>query len=335
VHPELEAASRRRGGVFTVADARRAGHRPDEIRTAVVSGRWHRLRRGVYVDVARWTAAVDDDRERHLLSAAAALAVLGTGPVLSHSTAARFHRFLLPRRAEETVRLTHAHQWRNGRDYRVAAADLPCDDVDCTGPLPVTRPARTLVDCSREWSLVDAVVAIDAAIRCKQVRRAELTTAILRQSHWRGIGEAARALHLADGRSESPLETRGRLAFLSAGLPLPELQVELHGPRGFVGRVDAWFDDPGIAVEFDGLVKYTDPYRGRTPAQVLWDEKRREDVIRDLDVPVVRVVQEDLPRLARPTERLHELLARPRSGPRRYHVVRTPESDGDPSDTAA
>jgi predicted transcriptional regulator of viral defense system len=335
VHPELEAAARRRGGVFTVADARRTGHRTDEIRTAVSSGSWHRLRRGVYVEAGRWATAAGDARERHLLAAAAALAVLGRGPVLSHASAARFHRLVLPRRLDETVRLTHADQWRSGRGYRAAAADLPPVDLLTADPLPVTRVARTLVDCAREWSLTDAVVAIDAAIQRKQVRRSELIEAVLRQSHWLRIGQAGRALSLADGRAESPLETRGRLALRDAGLPLPELQVELHGPRGFVARVDAWFDDPGIAVEFDGLVKYTDPYQGRTPAEVLWDEKRREDVIRDLDVPVVRVVQEDLPRLDRPTDRLRELLSRPAPGPRRYHVVRTPEPDGDPADAAA
>lgn len=335
MHPDLEAAARRRGGVFTVADARRAGLRPDQIKTAVVSGAWHRLRRGVYVDVARWAAAAGDERERHLLAAAAALAVLAPGPVLSHTSAARFHRFLLPRGADPTVRLTDADQWRSGHGYRIAAADLPDSDLDQGALLPVTRPARTLVDCSREWPLTDAVVAIDAAIQRKQVRRRDVTAAVLRQSHWQGIGQAGRALHLADGRAESPLETRGRLAFLAAGLPPLELQVELHGPRGFIGRVDGWLEDPGIAVEFDGLVKYTDPYRGRTAAEVLWDEKRREDLIRDLDVPVVRVVQDDLPRLDRPTERLRDLLSRPAPGPRRFHVVRTPEPDGDPTDAAA
>jgi hypothetical protein len=335
VHPDLEAAASRRGGVFTVADARLAGLRPDEVRTAVSSGSWRRLRRGVYAEATQWASTAGDDRERHLLSAAAALAVLGPGPVLSHATAARFHRLLLPRRLDAAVRLTHVDQWREGRGYRIAAADLPEEDVDRSDVLPVTRVARTLVDCSREWSLTDAVVAIDAAIQRRQVRRSQLAAAVLRQSHWRGIGEAGRALHLADGRAESPLETRGRLAFLAAGLPLPELQVDLYGPHGFVGRVDAWFDEPGIAVEFDGLVKYTDPYRGRTPAQVLWDEKRREDLIRDLDVPVVRVVQEDLPRLDRPVDRLHELMSRPAPAHRRYRVVRTPEPDGDPADAAA
>jgi hypothetical protein len=39
--------------------------------------------------------------------------------------------------------------------------------------------------------------------------------------------------------------------------------------------------------------------------------------------------------LDRPTDRLRELLSRPAPGPRRYHVVRTPEPDGDPADAAA
>ncbi|SEP30194.1 Transcriptional regulator, AbiEi antitoxin, Type IV TA system [Trujillonella endophytica] len=317
-----------------MADARRAGLRADEIRSAVSSGAWHRLRRGVFTPASRWAAA-DDDRARHLLAAAAALAVLGSGPVLSHSSAARFHGFVLPHRADDVVRLTHADQWRTGRGYRVAAASLPAGDVLRTGDLPVTGAARTLVDCAREWALTDAVVAIDAAIQEKRVRRADLVAAVLQQSHWLGIGAAARALDLSDGRAESPLETLGRLALQDAGLPRPELQVELHGPRGFVARVDAWYDDAGIAVEFDGQIKYRDPRGGRTPAEVAWKEKRREDQVRDLDARVVRVVQKDLPRLDAPAGRIRELMARPAPGPRRYRVVRAPEPDGNPDDAAA
>ncbi|SFF49308.1 type IV toxin-antitoxin system AbiEi family antitoxin domain-containing protein [Blastococcus tunisiensis] len=334
MHPLLESAARRRGGVFTVADARRAGYRPDQIRASVVSGAWHRLRRGIYVTAAAWAAAAGA-RDRHLLVAIAALTALGRGPVLSHSSAARYHGLELPRRVDEVVRLTHPDDWRTGNGYRIAAAALPGEDVVDTGVFPVTAVARTLVDCAREWSPVDAVVAIDAAIFKKLVRRTELTAAVLQQRHWLGIGQAARALGLADGRAESPLETRGRLALLDAGLPLPELQVDLHGPRGFVARLDAWYEEAGVAVEFDGFVKYDDPRDGRTPAEVAWQEKRREDLIRDLDVPVVRVVDADLPRLTGPAERLRHLLARPRGGPRRFTLVRRPEPGAAPSDEAA
>lgn len=335
MHPSLESAARRRGGVFTVADARRAGYRPDEIRTAVVSGAWHRVRRGVYATAEEWVAAAHDERARHLLSAAAGLAVLRSGPVLSHASAARFHRLVLPRNVEGVVRLTHPDEWRNGQGYRISAAALPPQDVVETDSFAVTGVARTLVDCAREWSVADGVVAMDAALFARQVRRSELTAAVLQQSHWLGIGTAARALGLADGRAESPLETLGRLAILEAGLPRPELQVDLYGPRGFVGRVDAWYEAAAVAVEFDGRVKYVDPRGGRSPSEVAWKEKRREDEIRDLDVRVVRIVQADLPLLERPSERLRALLSRPLTGPRRFGIVRRPEPGAEPADAVA
>ncbi len=325
VHPMLESTARRRLGVFTVADARRAGCRPDEIRSAVGSGRWHRLRRGVYIETATWLTLADDPRARHLVECTAALTVLGPGPVVSHDSAARFHRLVLPRAVDGTVRLTHAEEWRRGRGYRVAAAELPPGDVVTAGPLAVTTVGRTLIDCAREWPLVDAVVALDAALQDERVRREDLRSTVLAQSHWLGVGEAARAVDLADGRAESPLETRGRLALLAAGLPRPELQVELHGPRGFVARVDAWYDEAAVAVEFDGRVKYLDPRPGRTPADVLWDEKRREDQVRELDVRMVRVAQEDLGALRAVTARIAGLLHTALPGPRRFRVVRRPE----------
>lgn len=335
MHPHLESAARRRGGVFTVADARRAGYRPDEIRAAVSSGAWHRLRRGVYVAAEVWAVTAADGRARHLLDVLAALTVLRPGPVVSHSSAARFHELVLPRGADAAVRLTDVEQWRTGRGYRISAAELPPQDVVDTGAFTVTTVARTLVDCAREWPLVDAVVAMDAAMFHERVRRADLTASVLAQSHWLGIGSAAQAVALADGRAESPLETRGRLSLVEAGLPCPELQVELHGPRGFVARVDGWYEDAGVALEFDGRVKYDDPRDGRTPAEVAWEEKRREDRIREFDVPVVRIVQADLPRLHGPVERLRYLLARPSSGPRRFRVVRRPEPGAQPGDAVA
>ncbi|MDT0278337.1 type IV toxin-antitoxin system AbiEi family antitoxin domain-containing protein [Blastococcus goldschmidtiae] len=325
MHPDLEFAARRRGGVFTVADARRAGYRPDEIRAAVVSGAWHRLRRGVYVPADVWAVVAADGRARHLLDTLAAVTVLGAGPVVSHSSAARFHRLVLPRQVDDVVRLTHADQWRTGRGYRIAAAELPPEDVVVASAFAVTSAARTLIDCAREWPLTDAVVALDAALFEQRVLRADLAAAILRQSHWLGIGNAARAVGLADGRAESPLETRGRLAIVRAGLPCPELQAELHGPHGFVARVDGWYEDACVALEFDGRVKYDDPRGGRTPAEVAWEEKRREDKLRDLDVRTVRIVQADLPRLDGPVERLRGLLSQPFTGPRRFRVVRRPE----------
>ena len=48
VHPLLRARAEQQLGLFTAVDARRAGYEHAEIRTLCTSGRWVRVRRGVY-----------------------------------------------------------------------------------------------------------------------------------------------------------------------------------------------------------------------------------------------------------------------------------------------
>jgi predicted transcriptional regulator of viral defense system len=327
VHPELSAVAAGRLGVFTSQEALRVGYRVEDIRAELRTGRWSRLRKGVYVAVDGLAPA--DSRERHLIDCVAVLLSLAQGPVLSHASAARLHGLILPRRHSAEVRLTAADQWRRGRGYRVAEATVTVDETEPWLQFCAMSVPRTLMDCAREWSLTDGVVAIDAALNDKKVTRAELVAAVLRGSHRVGIAQAARALGLSDGRAESPLETRGRLAMLASGLPRPELQVEIHDAAGLIGRVDAWYEDAAVAIEFDGQVKYTDPRYDSSPGKVLWKEKRREDAMRSLGVRFVRVGHEDLgspwPGTA---AHIAGLLAAPYIGPRRFHAVPTDEPGG-------
>ncbi|MFQ1003530.1 type IV toxin-antitoxin system AbiEi family antitoxin domain-containing protein [Modestobacter sp. SSW1-42] len=296
MHPVLRDAALRQWGAFTASDVAHAGLAPTDVQSALRRREWSRLRRGVYVERDVLEDAIRrGDAASHRLRCAAVLLCLGGRPAVSHASAARLAGLLAPRGAEaDHVSLTDEQQWRTGRGYAVMRAALPAHHVRVDGRFRTTGPARTLVDCARSWSLEDAVIAMDAALHSEEVTEAELRTAVLEQTHWAGIGAAARAAGLADGRAESPLETLGRLRMLGSGLPAPELQMDLHGPRGFVGRVDAWWEDAAVAVEFDGLVKYTDPFDGRSAAQVLWEEKRREDELRDLGVRVLRIVSADL-----------------------------------------
>lgn len=323
VHPTLCAVAARQFGAFTSRDAIRAGYSREEVQAEVSRGRWVRLRRGVYADRAAVEATDGDPVARHRLECAAVLVRLGGRPVVSHASAARLSGIVVPSATPEVVRLTDEVQWRRGRGYEVARAALPTCDVRALGTFQTTAPARTLVDCAREWPLEDAVVAMDAALNAELLPHRELADAVLAETHWVGVGDAARAANLAVGRAESPLETRGRLRILGSGLPAPELQVEIRDVRGLVGRVDAWYEEAAVAVEFDGLVKYEAPRDGRSPARVLWEEKRREDRLRDLDIRVLRVVRADLgPAWERVCARLTVLLARPLTGPRRFGVVR-------------
>lgn len=324
MHPLLSAVAAGRLGVFTSQEALRVGYEVEDIRSELSARRWSRLRKGVYVRTDDLAAA--DERGRHLIDCVAVLLSLGPRPVLSHASAGRLHELILPWRPSAEVRLT-ADEWRRGRGYRVAQATVNAEEVEPWLGFGAMSVPRTLVDCAREWSLTDGVVAIDAALHEQKVTRAQLLRAVLAGAHRPGIARAARALGLADGRAESPLETRGRLALLASGLPLPELQVEIHDDAGLVGRVDGWYEEAALALEWDGQVKYTDP-------RALWKEKRREDSMRGLGIRFVRMGNEDLGQpWAGVVARVAGLLAAPYVGPRRFRAVRTDEP-GAASDAA-
>jgi hypothetical protein len=323
MHPALRAAASRRFGVFTANDALRVGYDREEVQAEVSSGRWRRLRRGVYAERQVVEAASADPVAGHRLSCVAVLVRLGTGPAISHASAARLLGLPVPRGWPDEVRLTDVGQWRRGRGYVVSRASLPRTDVVPLGPFWRTGAARTLADCAREWPLEDAVVAMDMALNGGLLAPEDLTAAVLASTHWPGIGGAARAAGLADARAESPLESLGRLRIIESGLPVPELQVELHDARGFIGRVDAWYDDAALAIEFDGLVKYESPFDGRTPGRVLWDEKRREDRMRDAGARVLRLAMADVGSgWGHAERRLLQLRTAPPTGARRFTVVR-------------
>lgn len=321
VHPLLRTAAERRLGVFTAADVRRAAYDHSEVRQLCESGRWVRLRRGVYI-AAEDVPAAEDVLARHEVECMAVLLHLGRPhTAVSHTTAALIREWPLPRGTDRTVRLTDPDRWRRGQGFVMSRAPLPHGDVVRRGPLRVTSPARTLVDCAREWPLEDAVVALDAALLAGHVTPEQLARALTAAANWAGARRAVRAVELADGRAESPLETRGRLRIVGADLPTPELQVEIRVGGRLVAVVDGWFDDAAVAVEFDGRVKYTDPWRDRSPGQVLWEEKRREDALRALDIRVVRIADADVGSGWAATEqRLRQLTSTPGPTDRRFTV---------------
>jgi very-short-patch-repair endonuclease len=127
------------------------------------------------------------------------------------------------------------------------------EDVTELDGLPVTTPERTAFDVGRRLSRLDSLVLIDAMLHQGVLDAGAVMELARGRSRWPRIPLLRATMALADGRAESPMETRLRLLFHVAGLPAPDLQVEVHDALGrLVARVDLAWPAARLAVEYEG-----------------------------------------------------------------------------------
>lgn len=101
--------------------------------------------------------------------------------------------------------------------------------------MPATSVRLTLSDLCRSLPEVEALVVLDAALRHGLI-----------DVFGGPIGKLAKP-------AESPMETRLRWLLIQAGLPAPEVQVDLHDKDGgFVGRADLYYPAARLVIEYDG-----------------------------------------------------------------------------------
>lgn len=277
-------------GLLAVHGARGSdvGHDRALLAAACRRGELVRVRRGWYLGSATWESMSSDERYAVEVSVAARSLTVG---VPSHWSAAAVLALPMVGRRGSAVHLTHGvvGGGRSGHGVVRHASDAPLELHEVDG-VRVTSVARTVVDLARVGGLVAGVCAADHALREEMTTRAELTRVLDSLGPARGTRTARTAVALATPAAESVGESLSRSRMHQLGVPTPTLQHVVTDARGFVGRVDFWWEDAGVVGEFDGRQKYgvdagTDP---RAAADRLWQEKRREDRIRATGAHVVR-----------------------------------------------
>ncbi|MBT0994273.1 hypothetical protein KIN34_08235 [Cellulomonas sp. DKR-3] len=247
-----------------------------------------RVRRGAYVGRDHWDGLTPD--ERYLLAVQATASAARGAPLLSHWSAAAVWGLPAVGRPDDRVHIT-LPEASGGRSKRGVVRHTRAGEVSqrVHAGLLVTSAARTAIDLARVGGLASGLVAADAALRARLATPDELAAEVAPLVARRGARAARAVASLADARSESPGESLSRARMHEHGLPMPRLQHDVYDGRGFVGRVDFWWPELGVAGEFDGRVKYDDA----DGPDVLWREKVREDRLRALVRAFVRWTWDD------------------------------------------
>jgi hypothetical protein len=226
-----------------------------QLDTQVQKGALVRVWSGVYA--TRKPTMADRLAALDLLMGQEAVACLGTAATLygfdTESTVA-IHVFDDGTRLRPTVGLM-VHQ-RRGAPLRRVAGRL------------ATTPAWTAVEVARQLPRPRALATLDAALHSRWCTPDELTQAVDEQRGRRGIVRVRELLEFADGRAESAMESEARLVMIDHGLPMPELQYEIHGRDGQRWRVDFAWPDARVAAEY----KSVEWHVGRD--EMLRDKKR-------------------------------------------------------------
>lgn len=270
------------------------GRSDDELSRLVRANAWTRVRRGAYVD----GPLPASELARHALLVVATIATLRRPAVISHQSAAALIGLPLWGVPLDRVHITRrppASSQATG-PLRAHVARLRDDEVVTVAGLEVTDSTRTVLDLARSLPFETAVVVVDAALNAKLVSSELARQQLADLAGTRGSRHAARVIAFADQRSESVGESRSRILLAELGLAPSALQHRVLTPDGeFVGRADFAWEEAGVIGEFDGRVKYGRLLcPGQAAGDVVFEEKRREDAMRDAGWEVVRWTWRDL-----------------------------------------
>lgn len=243
---------------------------PGEIHTLATSGQLRRRRHGVY--------AVGHEADMPWTAETEALLACGEGAVLSHGSAGALWGLAPPPPPDGPVFITAPSRHQLPRVVAHRNALMP-RDIGIREGLPVTSPARTLLDLASVLTPRRLELAFDQALIQRLMRPAEVRE-LLARTHGR---PGQRMLRDLLGREQRPGVTRSEAEerFLGlvreAQLPEPEVNVRLHG-----WEVDFLWREARLVVEIDG-------YRYHSTHANFVRDRRKDAVLHEHGLTVLRL----------------------------------------------
>lgn len=255
-------------GLVTSAQLTAAGVSRGGISRAVARREIVRVRRGVYARTAlpelpQYLVTDKGPAAELVLLVRAVLLSIGSGAAACGRTAAALRGWGLlvePRLVD--VAVPHGSGTRHKgvlATQRRSALRSRVRVLPGTSRLRMTSRVQTSLDCAVTLPLLEAVVAVDSALRSGKVTLEELRRAAERLPGVEGVARARQILSLSDPLAGSVLESVLRVQFVLAGLEGFRTQAVLSTWPAL--RVDFCFDSARLVVEVDGVRWHTDAAR--------------------------------------------------------------------------
>ncbi|MFW6641210.1 hypothetical protein ACOALZ_14350 [Nocardiopsis algeriensis] len=290
------ATAFRQYGAISWQQARFCGLTQADLRRLVRGGEWVRLHRQVYAVRSLQPTQASPERLHHAVMAAQL--ALGPHARAAGQTAARLWGMQGLRRWDGQE--VHMAIPALGAQRHLPGIELHSWDVqeeettEIGNGIRVTVPDRTLRDALPALDRDTAVCLMDSALNRGLVVQEDIEAMNLAMRGRRGCADVREWWLMADGRAQSPLETRIRLVCVDGGLPPDELQHRFTDRGGrTVAVVDFWWEGARLIGEADGLGPHSTP-------QALARDRERQNELQMLypDVQILRFTWEDLRRPA-------------------------------------
>lgn len=179
----------------------------------------------------------------------AAVLACGKGAVLSHRSAAALWGIGRERRGQIDVSIRRRCRHRRAGIRAVSRPSLRREDITLRAGVPVTRPARTLVDLATELGATALERAVNEADKYDLIDPEALRAALDNFAGEPGVRPLRALLDRHTFRlSDSDLEILFRPIAAAAGVPPPLTKAMVNGYE-----VDFFWPDLGLVVETDGL----------------------------------------------------------------------------------
>jgi len=267
------------GGAVSIGQLRGAGVSTRNASHQASDGRLHRLHRGVYTVGHRSIT-----RQTHLR---AALLACGDGAVVSHGTAAAFHRLFdeWPHFVDVTVPVEAGRKIDGIRCRRCRYPEA--DEVEVRNGIAVTTLARTLVDLAGIFRLPDLRKVVGRAAIRRKLDLQAVDIAISNAKGRRGLKKLELALvpyrakngKVPDVRSDFETLVLPQLLDMDLRRPGTNVPIHIDGQRFLV---DFLWETEQVIVETDGRETHETPI-------AFQDDRRRDQFLAAAGYRVLRV----------------------------------------------